>query len=69
MTLFRLYAKTTGSSRFRPMDWNASTLVVNLIHATLFTPEEKAKVSAILEREKDDAWCAGISWSWREVTA
>jgi len=39
---FRLYAKESGASRFRPVDWSSGATVINLIYATLF-PEGEAK--------------------------
>ncbi len=34
--MFRIYGKKKGSKRFSPLDYEAGTFVVNLIHATLF---------------------------------
>jgi len=47
MNRYRLYGKFTGEKRFRPMDYNKGIQVSNLIHATLFTPEEMDSLKGI----------------------
>ena len=48
---FRLYAKRHGAKRFSPVDWQSGKQVVNLIHATIFTAEERA----VAERELQES--------------
>ena len=44
--MFRLYAKIPGKKRFLPMDYNAGTVVINLIHATIFSEAEATILKA-----------------------
>ena len=37
---YRLYCRTPGDRRFKPVDWNGGTQVTNLIYATLFNQDE-----------------------------
>ena len=43
--MFRIYCKVPGKP-FRAMDYNNGTTVGNLIHATIFTPEQRSKVES-----------------------
>ena len=47
MLRYRLYGKHGNEKRFKPMDYNSGVQVVNLIHATLFTQEEKDSLKGI----------------------
>ena len=47
MKCYRLYGKYGSEKRFKPMDYNKGIQVVNLIHATLFTEEEKKSLDGI----------------------
>tara|TARA_R110002051_G_scaffold136341_1_gene209007 strand:- start:752 stop:1195 length:444 start_codon:yes stop_codon:yes gene_type:complete len=40
LEIFRLYVKLPDSKRFQAMDYNAGTVVGNLVHATLFSAKE-----------------------------
>lgn len=42
--MFRLYAKIPGKKRFFPMDYNSGSVVINLIHATIFSEVEASKL-------------------------
>jgi|TARA_Y100000310_G_C20439998_1_gene695620 hypothetical protein len=42
--MFRLYAKIPGKKRFLPMDYNAGSVVINLIYATIFSEVEATKL-------------------------
>ena len=42
--MFRIYAKMPEKKRFLPMDYNAGTVVINLIYATIFTEKEADKL-------------------------
>ena len=44
--MFRIYAKMPEKKRFLPMDYNAGTVVINLIYATIFTAKEADKLRA-----------------------
>ena len=46
---YRLYAKKAGTKRFAPIDWRTGNRVVNLIHATIFSSEERATAERELE--------------------
>lgn len=56
--MHRLYAKRSWEKRYRPMDYNAGTLAGNLIHATLFNPEETEQLRSELPalHEQNPAW-------------
>jgi len=51
--MFRLYAKIPGKKRFAPMDYNAGTVVINLIHATIFSEVEASKLRKELPALED----------------
>ena len=57
-----LYVKAPGARRFAPVDWRSGTTVVNRIHASMFTPEEKEQV----ERDMAHPENAGLKWEWRK---
>jgi len=38
--MYFLYVKFKGQTQFRPMNWSKGTQVINLMHASMFTPEE-----------------------------
>lgn len=42
--MFILYAKQPGKKRFHPVDWTTGNVVVNRIHATLFSADTAAKM-------------------------
>ena len=46
--MYMLYGKTEQDKRFSPMDYNRGVQVVNLIHAKLFTEDEKQKLESML---------------------
>lgn len=46
----RLYAKSPGDKRYSPMDYNAGHQVINLMFATLFSPEETQRLEAELPK-------------------
>ena len=63
--MYRLYAKFPGDKRFAPVDWNGGTQVVNLIYATLFTPEEKERLTTGDLAHPDNAH---LTWEFRKVS-
>ena len=58
---WRLYMK--DGKRFHPVDWRAGTTVRNLIHATMFSDEEKLKVQTQLDLPQN----AHLEFEWRTV--
>lgn len=61
---FRLYIKYPRDSRFRPVDWNHGMQVSNLIHATLFTREERDRLEAVDLLHPGNQ---GFEWKFRRV--
>jgi hypothetical protein len=51
--MFRLYAKLPNRKRFSPMDYAKGEPVINLIHATLFSANEAAKLRGDLPQLHD----------------
>ena len=62
MTYYMLYAKSPEYNRFRAMDYNAGVVVANIIRATMFTSEDRAKVPL----SKLEAANPGWSFEWRK---
>ena len=50
---YRIYAKFAGQTKFQPLDLSTGQQVINLIHASLITPEELPKVQQIIEENKE----------------
>jgi hypothetical protein len=64
---WRLYAMRVESDRrFAPIDWDSKALCVNLIHATLFSDEEKAKAQGIIDADWDSS---KVAHKWVEVAS
>lgn len=61
---YRLYVKFPEQKRFRPVDWANGVQVSNLIHASLFTPEERATLERIDLAHKDNQ---AFGWEFRPV--
>jgi hypothetical protein len=61
--LYYLYAKWPGQKIMRPVNWKRGERVVNLIHATRFTEEDRPKVEADLAHPDN----AGIVYEWRAL--
>lgn len=58
---WRLYLK--DGKRFKPVDWSRGITVVNLIYATLFTDEDKAKAQQDLDLPDN----SHLTYEWRKV--
>ena len=51
--MFLLYAKDPSRGRYHPIDWSTGAVVLNRIHATLFSAEQAARIKGdIPELEK-----------------
>ena len=61
----RLYTKGSKQRNFQPVDWDSGRQVVNLIHATIFSPEETA--AAANELAKGTGLPEGMKWEFRPV--
>ena len=61
MRYFMLYARSPEFNRFRAMDYNAGVVTSNLIHATMFTSEERASVNLDRLHAANPGW----SFEWR----
>ena len=57
--MFILYAKTPDNKRFHPMDYNKGVVVINKIHATLFSKSEAEKI------QKDIPQLEKINEGWK----
>jgi len=64
-TYYRLYVKFPEDKRFAPVDWNRGTQVVNLIYASLFSSEEKERLTTGDLAHPDNAH---ITWEFRKVS-
>jgi len=56
-----LYVKHPGQGRFAPVDWKEGVQVVNRIHASMFTEEEKPLIEADMAHPQN----AATRWEWR----
>ena len=63
MDHFRLYVKFPDQTRFAPIDYKRGCTVVNLIHASIFSADERAAVERDLALPENE----GIRWEWRKV--
>jgi hypothetical protein len=63
--MFRLYVRWPKQKQFKPVDWRKGLQVGNLIYATVFTPEERAKVEQELQTLQAEN--AGMVWEWRTL--
>jgi hypothetical protein len=45
-TLWMLYAKKPGAKRFHPINWSTGNVVVNRIHATMFSEDQAYNIRA-----------------------
>lgn len=59
----RLYVRWPKQKQFRPVNWRTGLQVGNVIHATLFTPEERARAEKDLQATAADN--VGMAWDWR----
>jgi len=64
-TYYRLYVKFPGDKRFAPVDWNRGTQVVNLIYASLFSGEEKERLTTGDLAHPDNSQ---LTWEFRKVS-
>lgn len=65
MIYWLLYAKWPGQNKFAPVNWREGTQVVNKIHASMFTSEEKDKVETELQSQLENN--EGMAWDWRKA--
>lgn len=47
--MYIVYGKRKDERRFRPFDMNGNRFVVNLIHATVFPPEQLSRLQEEVE--------------------
>ena len=60
---YRLYAKWPGQKRFSPIDYSTGKQVVNLIHASMFTEEEKKVVEKDLKHPDNST----MLFKWQKI--
>jgi len=66
MNGYRLYVKPQGLERFLPVDWSTGTVVNKLIHATVFTAEERDQ---IVKEDLSHPSYADLVYEFRPVKA
>lgn len=59
---WRLYVRTQGGI-YRPWNWQDNQAEVNLIHATMFTDEQREQAQGELDRQEN----AHIDYQWRLI--
>ena len=62
--MYRLYVKFQDQKRFAPVDWNNGVQVVNLIYASMFTPQEVERVKRVYLAHSDNSH---MKWEFRQV--
>jgi len=62
--MYRLYVKFPEDKRFAPVDWSRGVQVINLIYASLFTAEEKERLTNVDLAHPDNAH---LTWEFRKV--
>ena len=62
--MYRLYVKFQDQKRFAPVDWNNGVQVVNLIYASMFTPQEVETLKSVDLAHPDNSH---MKWEFRQV--
>lgn len=62
---WRLYSRWGLQRKYKPVNWRTGEQVGNLIFATVFTDEEKARVDTELTQTRDIN--KGLEWEFRRV--